>query len=70
MENVMIGVLIGLLILFIVAGVIWYIITLLPLPHPFGLIAQLVLLLIIVLIALSYLLPLAGIGLRGHPLGW
>ena len=55
----MISLLITLLVFILVAGILWYIITLLPLPHPFGLIAQLVLLIIFVLVLLSYLLPYA-----------
>lgn len=55
----MVEVLITLLIVLIVFGCVYYIITLLPLPHPFGLIAQLVLALILLLVLLAYLLPLA-----------
>ena len=59
----MVSLLITLLILVIIAGIVWYIVTLLPLPHPFGVIAQLVILLIFVLVLLAYLLPLAHTGL-------
>ena len=56
----MISLLVGLLVLCLIAGVVWYIITLLPLPHPFGLIAQLIILLIFVLVLLGWLLPMTG----------
>jgi hypothetical protein len=62
----MISLLISLLVLIIIAGIAWYIITLLPLPHPFGVIAQLVLLLIIVLVLLGWFLPMTGM-IRGLP---
>ena len=58
----MIDVLVWLLVLVLVAGVIWYVISLLPLPHPFGLIAQLILALILVLLLVSVLL--GGLPLR------
>ena len=66
-ERAVISILISLLILCLVAGVIYYIITLIPLPEPFKRILTIIFLLIVLLVALSYLLPLAGVG---HPLLW
>jgi hypothetical protein len=57
----MISILISLLILVLVFGVAFYILTLLPLPPPFGLVAQLILGLIFLLVVLGWLLPLAGV---------
>ena len=57
----MIGILISLLVLVLVFGIAWWIITLLPLPAPFGQIAQVLLLLILLLVLVAWLLPLAGI---------
>ena len=51
-------VLISLLILCIVAAIVYWIITLLPLPSPFKEIALVILLLIFLIYALSNLLPL------------
>lgn len=64
----MISLLITILIFALVAGVVWYIIRLIPLPPPFGLIVQLVFLLICVLVLISFLLPFAGmpIGYGGY----
>ena len=52
----MIGLLINLLILVLVFGVAWWIVTLLPLPPPFGLVAQVVLALILLIILINFLL--------------
>ena len=52
----MIGLLINLLILVLVFGVAWWIITLIPLPPPFGLVAQVVLALILLIILINFLL--------------
>lgn len=57
----MIELLITLLVVVIVFGIIWYAITLIPLPHPFAVIAQLVLLAILLLVLLYALLPLLHI---------
>ena len=54
----MIELLISLLVIVIVAGIIWYAISLLPLPPPFGTIAQLILVVVLLLVLLAYLLPL------------
>lgn len=61
----MVSLLISLLIFLLVAGIIWYIISLIPLPPPFGAIAQAVFLLILLLIALSYLFGWGGVA---HPI--
>lgn len=54
----MIELLITLLIVLLVFGVLFYCIQLIPLPHPFALIAQLILGVILILVLLSYLLPM------------
>jgi hypothetical protein len=59
----MIGLLVYLIILCVVFGILYAIVLRLPLPDPFGWIAQLLLLLVFVLVLVSWLLPLAGI----HP---
>lgn len=56
----LISLLITLLIFALVAGVIWYIINLILLPEPFGLIVRVVFMLICVLVLISFLLPFAG----------
>jgi len=62
----MISLLISLLVFLIVAGIIYYIITLIHLPPPFPLIIQLVFAVICLLVVLGYLLPLAGVGWYGN----
>ena len=52
--------LISLLIFCIVFGLIYWIVTLIPLPDPFKTIAMVILLLIGVLVLIGYLLPLTG----------
>lgn len=59
----LINVLIWLLVFLVIAGVVYYILTLIPLPEPFKRIAMVVFLLIICLIALFKLLPLLGMQL-------
>jgi hypothetical protein len=59
----MISLLVNVLILLIVCGIIWYIISLLPLPAPFKNIAMIVFALIILLVLLS------EIGFLGGPIG-
>jgi len=54
----MISLLISLLIFALIAGVVWYVLTLIPLPPPFNTIVQLVFLLICVLVLLSFLWPI------------
>lgn len=61
----MIGLLINLLILVLVFGVAWWIITLIPLPPPFGLVAQVVLALILLIILVNFLLNGSELGWRG-----
>jgi hypothetical protein len=58
----MISLLVSLLIFVLVAGVIWYCISLIPLPAPFGTIVSLVFMLICVLVLISFLWPLVGGG--------
>lgn len=55
----MIELLITLLVILLVFGVIWYAITLIPLPPPFLTIAQLILAVVLLLVLLGYLLPIA-----------
>jgi hypothetical protein len=57
----MVAVLIWLLVFLIIAGVIYYVLTLIPLPQPFKQAVMVIFLLIICLIALFKLLPLLGI---------
>lgn len=59
----LISVFVKILLLSIIAAVIWYVLTLLPLPAPFGQIIRIIFLLIVVLILLAILLPLLGIAL-------
>jgi hypothetical protein len=56
----MISLLITLLVVILVFGVIWYALSLIPLPPPFYQIAQLILLVVLLLVLLAYLLPLIG----------
>jgi hypothetical protein len=57
----MMGLLVSILILCLIFGVIWWVITLIPLPPPFKQIAMVVVALVFVLILISYLLPIAGV---------
>lgn len=59
----MIGLLINLLIVCPIFGVVWYIVTLLPLPPPFPLIIRLVFLLILLIVVVNLLLGISGGGL-------
>jgi ethanolamine transporter EutH len=52
----MISILITILIYLLVLGVIWWIVTLIPLPHPFGQIARVVVVVIGLLLILNLLL--------------
>lgn len=56
----MISVLVSLLIAVLVLGVIYWIITLIPLPEPFHRIAQVILAIIFLIWLVYLLLPLAG----------
>lgn len=64
----MIGLLVTVLIMCIIFGVIWWIITLIPLPPPFMQIARVVIAVIFLIWLIYLLLPLAGSGGFGHPL--
>jgi len=64
----MLELLVGLIFLCIVGGILWYIITLLPLPPPFPVIIQLLLLLVLLVIAWQILGPLALGGFHSAPL--
>jgi hypothetical protein len=55
-----ISLLIYLLIICLVFGIVYYIITLIPLPPPFRQIALVVMALIFLLVLLSWLLPFVG----------
>jgi uncharacterized membrane protein (GlpM family) len=55
----MIELLIWVLILVLVFGVIWYIISLIPLPPPFAQIAQIIVAVVLLLIIVSLLLGIA-----------
>jgi len=48
-------VLISLLIVCIVGGLLWYLVTLLPLPSPFKVIAEVIVILICIIVLLGYL---------------
>ena len=63
----LVNLLIAVLILCIMGGLLWYIVRMLPLPPPFKLIAELVLLLIFVLVLVSWLF--GGISIPGVRLG-
>ncbi len=54
----MIEALIGLVFALIVFGILWYIITLLPLPAPFPLIIQLLMVLILLVVLWHFFAPL------------
>jgi hypothetical protein len=58
----LIQLLIDILIFCVIGGIVYWIITLLPLPQPFKQIAVVVVLLILLLVALNWLLPLGGFG--------
>ena len=60
----MIGLLINLLILLLIFGVAWWILTLIPLPPPFAMIVRVVFALILLLVLIEWLLPL-GAGWHG-----
>jgi hypothetical protein len=60
----MISVLITILVLCLVFGLVWWIVTLIPLPAPFAQVARVCVAVIFLIIVLVELLPLANI----HPL--
>ena len=59
----LIALLVHILILAIVMGLIWWIITLIPLPPPFGQVVRVVFVVICVIILICLILPLAGIAI-------
>lgn len=62
----MLSILVTILVMCIIFGLIWWIISLIPLPQPFGQIARVVIAVIFCIWLIYLLLPLAnGIG---HPL--
>lgn len=65
----MIGILINLVIFLLVLGVIWWALTLIPIPEPFGLIARVVIGVIFLIVLLTqFLMPLIGYGgVYHHP---
>lgn len=63
----MIGPLLYLLLVFVILGGVWYILTLFPLPAPFPMVIRVIFLLIALIIVIDFLLSLAGGGWR--PLG-
>jgi len=56
----MIEMLITLLVVLLILGLIYWVITLIPLPPPFVLLAQVVMAIIFVLVLISFLLPYTG----------
>jgi hypothetical protein len=56
----MIGALISFVIFIIIVGVLWYVVSLFPLPAPFPQIVRIVFILIIVLYLIYFLMGLAG----------
>ena len=61
----MLSILVTILVMCLIFGLIWWIITLIPLPPPFGRVAQVVIAVIFVICLIYLLLPLAGGGF-GH----
>ena len=65
----MLGLLVSILVACIVFSLIWWIVTVLPLPPPFAQIARVIVVVIFCLILIYMLLPLAaGFGGLRHPL--
>lgn len=63
----MIDLLIHLLIIFLILGVAWWVISVIPLPPPFALIAQVVFVIIALIIVIELLLGISGgVGWRSH----
>lgn len=60
----MLGLLVQLILIVLILGVFWWIITLLPLPHPIPLVLQVLLGLILVILLLDMLLGFGGAGNR------
>lgn len=55
----MIELLVTILVVLLVFGLVWYALTLIPLPPPFLQVAQVVLIIAMILVLVAYLLPLA-----------
>lgn len=64
----MLSMLISLLIILMVLGVAWWVITLLPLPHPFPIIIQVVFVIIALIVVIDLLRGVTGDG--GHVPLW
>jgi hypothetical protein len=62
----MLEVLVTLLVMCLIFGIIWWIITLIPLPAPFAQVARVIVAVIFLIWMIYLLLPLTGGGL--HPL--
>jgi hypothetical protein len=63
----MISLLVWLLILALVLGVVWWVITLLPLPPPVVRIAQVIIAVIFVIVLIDLVLGIPGLGLSHSP---
>ena len=66
----MIALLVNILILVIIGAIVWWIVTLLPLPDPFKRIAMIIVLLIFLLVALAWLTGYGGGGPIRFGEGW
>lgn len=64
----MLGLLINVFIIFLILAVIWYVLTLFPLPAPFPLVIRVVFMLIALIIVIDLLLSIGGAGWQ--PLGF
>jgi hypothetical protein len=60
----MLSLLINLLIIFLILGVCWWVLTLIPLPPPFHLILQVVFVIIALIVVIDLLLGISGGGPR------
>lgn len=59
-ETMLISLLINLIIIMLVLGVAWWIISIIPLPPPFAMIAQVILVLIALILLIDLLLGVGG----------
>jgi hypothetical protein len=57
----MIELLVTILVVLLVFGLVWYALTLIPLPPPFLQVAQVVLIIAMILVLVAYLLPMARV---------
>jgi hypothetical protein len=55
------SILIALLVFCLIAGLVWYLIGMLPLPAPFGTVVRVILILIAIVWLVSYLGPFPGL---------